>query len=271
MPILFLVMFGIIQYGLYFNDSLNTRQGVREGARLGVVGNFANEGTCTSADNMAKLACKTGLRIDALTGDAYIKVSAASWAKGSRSRLRAGEDRDARPAPDARQRLDLLPDPDVHREDDHVAQPAHRAVGDPADRRPGVALGVLTVSRRRDEHGAVAVMVSLVAVLLFVVAAMVVDLGLARDTKRQSQNAADAAALAAGNQLYDASGTVQFATAISEAKSYSLTNFGVAMSEWTTCTDTGALSYVPSASTPCISFNSSTAPTLVRVKSRSRR
>ena len=82
MPILFLVMFGIIQYGLYFNDSLNTRQGVREGARLGVVGNFASEGACTSADNMAKLACKTGLRIDALTGDAYIKVSAASWAKG---------------------------------------------------------------------------------------------------------------------------------------------------------------------------------------------
>ena len=71
-------------------------------------------------------------------------------------------------------------------------------------------------------------MVSLVAVVLFVVSAMVVDLGLARDTKRQSQNAADAAALAAGNKLYDANGTVQFAAAVSEAKSYSLTNFGVA-------------------------------------------
>ena len=82
MPILFLVMFGIIQYGLYFNDSLNTRQGVREGARLGVVGNFDDEGSCTSTDKMAKLACKTGRRIDALTGDAYIKVSASSWAKG---------------------------------------------------------------------------------------------------------------------------------------------------------------------------------------------
>ena len=45
-------------------------------------------------------------------------------------------------------------------------------------------------------------MVSFVAVVLFVVAALVVDLGLARDTKRQSQNTADAAALAAGNKLY---------------------------------------------------------------------
>ena len=82
MPILFLVMFGIIQYGLYFNDSLNTRQGVREGARIGVVGDFTSEGSCTSTDNMAKLACTTVRRIDALTGTAYVKVSAASWVKG---------------------------------------------------------------------------------------------------------------------------------------------------------------------------------------------
>jgi Flp pilus assembly protein TadG len=125
---------------------------------------------------------------------------------------------------------------------------------------------VLTVARKRDEQGAVAVMVAIVAVVLFVIAALVVDLGLARDTKRQSQNAADAAALAAGNKLYDATGAVQFATAVSEAKSYSLTNFGVDLTEWSSCTDVGALAYVPPTSTPCISFDSATAPTLVRVK-----
>jgi Flp pilus assembly pilin Flp len=80
MPILFAVMFGIIQYGLWFNDSLNTRQGVREGARLGVVGSFTETG-CTGAE-MEKLVCRTTNRIDALTGTAYVKVSAASWAKG---------------------------------------------------------------------------------------------------------------------------------------------------------------------------------------------
>jgi len=86
MPILFLLVFGILQYGLWFNDSLNTRQGVREGARLGVVGDFTTEGTC-SGTTLANIACKTVKRIDALTGTAYVKVrtettTAGSWAKG---------------------------------------------------------------------------------------------------------------------------------------------------------------------------------------------
>ncbi|QBR94085.1 TadE family protein [Nocardioides euryhalodurans] len=81
MPILFLVVFGILQYGLWFNDSLNTRQGVREGARIGVVADFSTETGCTSGGELDKLACKTKNRIDALTGTAYVKVNAASWTK----------------------------------------------------------------------------------------------------------------------------------------------------------------------------------------------
>lgn len=76
---LFTVMFGIIQYGLYFNDALSTRQGVREGARMGVVRNFA---TCGSAStDLDKLRCQTKQQISALTGTAYVKVSVAKWAK----------------------------------------------------------------------------------------------------------------------------------------------------------------------------------------------
>jgi Flp pilus assembly protein TadG len=81
MPILFLIVFAIIQYGLWFNDSLNTRQGVREGARLGVVGDFTTEGTCTGT-SATNIACKTVRRIDALSGTAYVKVTASSWTKG---------------------------------------------------------------------------------------------------------------------------------------------------------------------------------------------
>jgi Flp pilus assembly protein TadG len=82
MPILFLVVFGILQYGLWFNDSLNTRQGVREGARLGVVSQFDGDG-CTGA-NLDKLACRTKNRIDALTGTAYVRVKApATWQKAA--------------------------------------------------------------------------------------------------------------------------------------------------------------------------------------------
>ncbi|WP_426244020.1 TadE family protein [Nocardioides sp. LHG3406-4] len=80
MPILFLLVFGILQYGLYFNDSLSTRQGVREGARIGVV---QTPITGCGTGQMAQLACETKKQIDALTGVEYVKVSAASWAKGS--------------------------------------------------------------------------------------------------------------------------------------------------------------------------------------------
>ncbi len=80
MPILFLVVFGIIQYGLYFNDSLNTRQGVREAARMGVVRNFPVCGA--AATDMDKLRCQAKSQIAAPTGDEYVKVvKPATWAR----------------------------------------------------------------------------------------------------------------------------------------------------------------------------------------------
>jgi hypothetical protein len=79
--IFFLVLFGIIQYGLYFNDSLNTRQGVREAARLGVVKNFTGG---SGATDMAKLKDITTQQVGALTGTTYVKVKPPSpWKKGS--------------------------------------------------------------------------------------------------------------------------------------------------------------------------------------------
>ena len=124
--------------------------------------------------------------------------------------------------------------------------------------------------RRDDEHGAVAVITAIVATMLFLIAALVVDIGLARDTKRQSQNAADASALAAGNVLYltGASCTTApcFTQAVQAAKDYALANFNVAAGAWAGCTDPGKLAYVQSGQTPCISFNDATAPTQVRVR-----
>jgi Flp pilus assembly protein TadG len=79
--VFFLVLFGIIQYGLYFNDSLNTRQGVREAARLGVVKSFAGG---TGSTDMQKLADITGKQVGALTGTTYVRVKPPSpWKKGS--------------------------------------------------------------------------------------------------------------------------------------------------------------------------------------------
>lgn len=141
----------------------------------------------------------------------------------------------------------------------------------------------------RDEGGAIAIVVAISAVLLFVLAALVVDLGLARDTRRQSQNATDASALAAANALYPTGGTCKtvnpngsmtspcFADAISAAKSYAATNFNVTAANWAGCGD-DAKYWAPSGSTPCISFTDDTLttsqpvqPTKVRVLMPGRR
>ena len=82
-PIFFLIIFGIIQYGLYFYDATGTRNGVREAARMGVVKTFpACNGASTDWD---KLKCNTKEQVDAVTGPTYVNVSAPDgWAKGKR-------------------------------------------------------------------------------------------------------------------------------------------------------------------------------------------
>ncbi len=78
--LLFTIMFGILQYGLYFNDALSTRQGVREGVRQGVVRNFVACGG--ESTDMGKLKCETKRQIDAVTGTEYVKVIAPPvWKK----------------------------------------------------------------------------------------------------------------------------------------------------------------------------------------------
>ena len=123
----------------------------------------------------------------------------------------------------------------------------------------------------RDEQGAIAVVTAFLMVALVLGAALVVDLGNARDVRRQSQNAADAASLAGANMLYPTTGVCQsgaqpcVADAVAEAKLYALKNFQVSASDWNTCTAPAgsALAYVPSGGTSCISFSSDF--TLVRV------
>ena len=55
--LLFTVIFGILKYGLYFNDALSTRNGVREAVREGVVARFegkSDTGSTCTGDDMAK-------------------------------------------------------------------------------------------------------------------------------------------------------------------------------------------------------------------------
>jgi len=129
----------------------------------------------------------------------------------------------------------------------------------------------------------VAIVTAVLAVGLLVMAAMVVDLGQARDRKEQSQVGSDSAALAAATVLYQ-TGTTQcsvspcFAQAVAKAEAIVAKNFpSVSATDWSNCTDsshyyvyTGALA-APAVATQCISFAddsnlaNSTQPTKVRV------
>lgn len=133
------------------------------------------------------------------------------------------------------------------------------------------------VGERGGERGAVAVMVGILSILLFVVAALVVDLGFARDVKRQSQISADASALAAAGVLYPTTACQTSATpvppcvadAVAAAKAYASSNFGVAAPAWTACQDPDRPADFESLSTggtSCISFDDLARPRKVRVR-----
>jgi len=82
LPVLAAMLFGIVDYGLWFNDSLSVRDGVREAARVAVVKNWTADPACTGT-GMATVACVARESSHPLTGDAYAKVFAPDgWVKG---------------------------------------------------------------------------------------------------------------------------------------------------------------------------------------------
>ena len=80
MPVLFLLLFGIIDYGLLFFDSIGLRQGAREGARQAVVQKYGSG--CSGAAN-AKIVCTTKAATELTLGSPAVKVVApGGWAQG---------------------------------------------------------------------------------------------------------------------------------------------------------------------------------------------
>lgn len=79
------LLFGIVDYGLFFSDSISTRQGVREAARQGVVSSWSTDASCTG-DSLDRVRCQTKSNIGALYGDATAKVyvPGGTWTKGAR-------------------------------------------------------------------------------------------------------------------------------------------------------------------------------------------
>lgn len=102
-----------------------------------------------------------------------------------------------------------------------------------------------------DERGAVLVFAALVLTALLGFAALVIDIANATQVRRQAQNTADAAALAAAQDLPDASKVV------ATAKAYATTNLGTAVADWVGCVDTDAFPIHPdsASSNTCISID----------------
>lgn len=123
-------------------------------------------------------------------------------------------------------------------------------------------------ARRRDsEAGTIAIVMALCAVMMFGFAALVVDLGHARDVRRQAQAAADSSALAGGNRLYLTSASAAMTQTADEVKAYAGSNYGVTDAQWAGCLDPDRPpGFVPSTASPCISFNDASKPTEVRVR-----
>jgi Flp pilus assembly protein TadG len=77
-PVLFLLIFGLIDFGLIFNDYLQVRNGVQSAARLGAVAGFGNS-TCTpspdpSSTETHKLMCLTKDRVGLNAANTRTKV-----------------------------------------------------------------------------------------------------------------------------------------------------------------------------------------------------
>ncbi len=101
-PLLFLLLFGIIDYGFLFADSISVRQGVRDGARAGVVARWGSA-TCPApghaagaSANIRQLACTTAQGVQPLSGRVYVRIrvmnaagtaDTTSWTYGNTLRV----------------------------------------------------------------------------------------------------------------------------------------------------------------------------------------
>ena len=95
MPILFLLLFGIIDYGLLFFDSIGLRQGAREGARQAVV--QKTSGGCTASPYTAtSMKCAVTKATDlTLATNVAVKITPVdsagaetpTWSQGSQLKV----------------------------------------------------------------------------------------------------------------------------------------------------------------------------------------
>lgn len=79
-PVLFLLIFGIIDFGVLYRDQLATRSGLRSTTRAAVIGRFGGSGTCTlesptaSNETLRQLMCNTKKQVGLSDDRVRVKV-----------------------------------------------------------------------------------------------------------------------------------------------------------------------------------------------------
>src|SRR5262249_38134855 len=112
----------------------------------------------------------------------------------------------------------------------------------------------------RDESGMILVYAVIAMVVMLGFSALVVDLGLARVERRRMQNAADASALGAAQNLPD------LPTVSSQAQAVGSVNLPSRAPDWNNCPEPNPMGYTTPAGFPrCISFDTSFTRVRVRV------
>lgn len=82
-PILLVLLFGIVDFGIAMSNQVALRQGVREGARQGVVAEYGTTSSCGAtitggSENMRRLVCLTKDRTDLTASDVSVAVRFAT-------------------------------------------------------------------------------------------------------------------------------------------------------------------------------------------------
>jgi Flp pilus assembly protein TadG len=81
-PLLLVILFGIIDYGIWFADSISARQAVRDAARQAVVEQFGSCGGGVTND-LQNLACTVKSTMDQISGTTAVKAGVASSPNGA--------------------------------------------------------------------------------------------------------------------------------------------------------------------------------------------
>lgn len=103
---------------------------------------------------------------------------------------------------------------------------------------------------RRDDGGAVVVLVALTAPILLMIAGLSITRGIAADVQDQAQGAADVAARAAAREMLPGWRPGPASTTATE---YVNADYGTSAADWPACTDPDAYDVHPG--TVCVSFD----------------